>query len=147
MNQHEEDDKSHLSLTLKEMVKLKSTISSQMATISSLEYTIFMLKNYLCTFSRDKSITFKLPCYSLHKELGITFFSEPFHTSPGGYKMCIEVDHNDYGASMGTHVSISLNILDGQYDYKLPWPCYFLPFKPVCRWPPPQREVVIGCYT
>ena len=74
MNQHEEDDKSHLSLTRKEMVKLENTISSQMATISSLANTISMLKEYLCTFSRDKSITFNLPWYSLHKELGVTFF-------------------------------------------------------------------------
>ena len=122
MNQHEEDDKSHLSLTRKEMVKLENTISSQMATISSLENAISMLKEYLCTFSRDNSITFNLPWYSLRKVLGITFFSEPFHTSPGGYKMCFRVHPNGYGTGKGTHVSFFLNILKGPYDDKLPWP-------------------------
>ena len=122
VNQHEEDDKSHLSLTRKEMVKLENTISSQMATISSLENTISMLKEYLCTFSREKFITFNLPGYRLKKEDGAIFYSEPFHTSPGGYKMCVRVDPKGYGTSKGTHVSIFLRILKGPYDDKLPWP-------------------------
>ena len=130
MNRHEDDDTSHLSLTRKEMVKLENTISSQMATISSpentissLENTISMLKEYLYTFSREKSITFNLPGYSLKKEDGAMFYSAPFHTSPGGYKMCVRVHPKGYGTSKGKHVSIFLNILKGPYDDKLPWPC------------------------
>ena len=122
MNQHEEDDKSHLSLTHKEMVKLENTISSQMATISSLENTVSMLKKYLCTFSREKSITFNLPGYSLKKEECIMFYSEPFYTCPGGYKMCVRVDPNGAGDGKGTNVSVYLKILDRPYDDKLPWP-------------------------
>ena len=124
MNQHEEDDKSHLSLTHKEMVKLENTISSQMATISSLENTVSMLKKYLCTFSSEKSITFDLPGYSLKKEDAAMFYTEPFHTSPSGYKMCVRVHPKGYGTSKGIHVSIFLNILKGPYDDKLPWPFF-----------------------
>ena len=43
MNWHEEDE-SNLSLTLEGMVKLESTISYQVATLSSQEDTISMLK-------------------------------------------------------------------------------------------------------
>ena len=81
-----------------------------------------MLKEYLCTFSREKFITFNLPGYSLNKEECIFFYSEPFHTSPGGYKMCVRVDPNGASAGKGTHVSVYLKILDGPYDDKLPWP-------------------------
>ena len=122
MNQHEKDDESHLSVTLEGMVKLKRTISSQVATLSSVEDNISILKKYLCTFRREKSITFKLPWYSLNKELGQMFYSVPFHTSPGGYKMCIRVHPNGYGYSEGTHLSVFLEPLEGPYDDKLPWP-------------------------
>ena len=44
--------------------------------------------------------------YSLNKELGVMFYSDPFHTSPGGYKMCIRVHPNGYGYGKFTYVSV-----------------------------------------
>ena len=49
--------------------------------------------------------------------------SEPFYTHPGGYKMCLRVDANGYNMSVrGTHVSVFVNLMKGEYDDQLKWP-------------------------
>ena len=60
----------------------------------------------------------------MKKEDGAMFYSEPFHTSPGGYKMCVRLYPNGADDGKGTHVSIFLKILDGPYDDNLPWPFF-----------------------
>ena len=39
-------------------------------------------------------IEFIMTQYSSHKENDDEWYSPPFYTGPGGYKMCIEVDSN-----------------------------------------------------
>ena len=36
--------------------------------------------------------------------------------------MCIKVDANGWGESAGTHVSVSLRLMQGEYDSRLVWP-------------------------
>ena len=104
LEQHEKDDSFHLHLALE-------TINEQQV--------------------KKRSCTFKMPEFNRHKSSNQEWYSPPFYTHPGGYKMCIEVDANgeddanaedgnDEGA--GTHVSVYAYLMRGRNDDNLPWP-------------------------
>ena len=74
------------------------------------------------TLSEGEVIVFKLPGYASKKEKNERFYSTPFYTSPGGYRMRTNVDANGYGAGEGTHITVATEILVGRYDDQLHWP-------------------------
>ena len=74
------------------------------------------------TLSEGEAMVFKLPGYASKKEKNEIFYSPPFYTSSGGYKMCIRVDANGSGDGKGTHVSVYTELLEGRYDDQLHWP-------------------------
>ena len=74
------------------------------------------------TLSEGEAIIFKLPGYASKKEKNGIFYSPPFYTSSGGYKMCFRVDANGNGDGAGTHVSVFTKLLEGRYDDQLDWP-------------------------
>ena len=49
-------------------------------------------------------------------------YSPPYYTSTCGYKFCIRLYLNGDGTARGTHVSIFLVILRGEFDSLLKWP-------------------------
>lgn len=51
-----------------------------------------------------------------------TWYSRPFYTHYRGYKMCLAVDANGYDDGYGTHVSVFLLLMKGDFDNKLSWP-------------------------
>ena len=135
MNLHEEDDKSHVHLALEMIVKLvnttssleettsslEDTTSSLEETTSSLEDTTSMLKKNVYTLCRNKSI-FNLPGYKGKKKDDVLFYSDPFYTSSGGYKIGIKVYPNGCDIAKGTHVSLYSKLLEGPNNDSLPWP-------------------------
>ena len=50
------------------------------------------------------------------------WYSRPFYTGMGGYKMCLRVDANGYGDGKGTHISVSTYLMRGEFDSHLKWP-------------------------
>ena len=50
------------------------------------------------------------------------YLSEPFHTGPYGYKMCIELHPNGLNDGCNTHLSVFVCLLKSEYDDILPWP-------------------------
>ena len=60
--------------------------------------------------------------YSKHKRDGDIWYSPPFYTGPGGYKMCLMVFANGYGDGAGTHLSVYVYLMKGEHDDKLTWP-------------------------
>ena len=74
------------------------------------------------TLSEGEAIIFKLPGYASKKEKNEIFYSPPFYTSSGGYRMHIKVNANGAGDGEGTHVSVSTELLEGRYDNQLHWP-------------------------
>ena len=52
----------------------------------------------------------------------LSLYSQPFYTSPFGYKMCARVYLNGDGMGKGTHMSLFFVIMKGDYDALLPWP-------------------------
>ena len=53
---------------------------------------------------------------------GKVWFSPPFYTHPGGYKLCMEVYGNGHGASQGVHLSLFIRLMKGECDECLKWP-------------------------
>lgn len=70
----------------------------------------------------------KTPCkfmmydFEQHKRDGDVWLSEPFYTAPQGYKMNLSVYANGIGNGEGTHVSVFLQLLPGEFDDRLRWP-------------------------
>ena len=50
------------------------------------------------------------------------WYSPPFYTHPRGYKMCLKVDANGNGDGEGSHVSLFVYMMKGEYDDSLKWP-------------------------
>ena len=48
--------------------------------------------------------------------------SQPFYTHPNGYKMCLNVDPSGVEGGEGTHISVFLKLMRGQFDSYLSWP-------------------------
>ena len=52
----------------------------------------------------------------------LIYCSEPFYSRPGGYKMRMKVYPNGVNDHRGTHVSVYVGILRGEFDDQLCWP-------------------------
>ena len=57
--------------------------------------------------------------YSKHKKARDTWYSAPFYTTPGGYRLCIGVETRVY---FGARVYVSVHIVSGEFDSYLVWP-------------------------
>ena len=51
-----------------------------------------------------------------------SFYSPPFYTSPCGYKLCARLYPNGDGLGRGTHLSLFVVVMRGEFDSLLPWP-------------------------
>ena len=69
-----------------------------------------------------ESVVFKVQGYASKKKKNEIFFSPPFYTHPGGYRMCVLVVANGHGDAKGTHLSVFVKLLQGQCDNQLHWP-------------------------
>jgi len=57
-----------------------------------------------------------------HMQEDLKWTSPPFYSHAGGYKMCIVIFANGYGVAKGTHLSLYIGIMRGEYDDQLQWP-------------------------
>lgn len=48
--------------------------------------------------------------------------SDPFYTNRHGYKMKVKIYPNGHGTGQGTHVSVYIVLMKGEYDAILSWP-------------------------
>ena len=67
-------------------------------------------------------VEFILSDFEKHKNQDSVWISPAFYTHQRGYRMCLEVHTNGYGAGQGTHVSIYTTLMRGMYDSELKWP-------------------------
>ena len=95
LEQHENDDSFHLHLAM------ETVIEQQV---------------------KEKPCIFKMPEFEQHKSSQDFWYSPPFYTCPGGYKMCIGIDANGDSDAAGTHVSVFAYLRKGRNDDNLPWP-------------------------
>ncbi|XP_064398226.1 TNF receptor-associated factor 5-like isoform X2 [Halichondria panicea] len=109
---HENDDNVHLRIAMTTVIKIK-----KQCTLLNTQLNCSNMKNQ----SGVTSI-FKMPSFKEKKENNIEFFSDPFYTDPRGYKILINIDANGYGDNKGTHVSVWVYLMRGEYDDQLEFP-------------------------
>lgn len=56
------------------------------------------------------------------RESNLSWFSAPFYSHPKGYKMCLRVDANGTMMSRGTHASVFVHLMHGEFDEELKFP-------------------------
>ena len=50
------------------------------------------------------------------------WYSSHFYTHPNGYKMCLRVNASGHGSGKGTHLSVFVHLMKGEFDDQLKWP-------------------------
>ena len=68
------------------------------------------------------SLVWKIEAFDKHLEEIRELFSDPFYTSPQGYKMRLKLDP---GGEDGEYVGVFLQIMKGKYDNMLTWPFHY----------------------
>ena len=56
------------------------------------------------------------------KEEDKRWYSSPFYTHIGGYKMCLNIYANGWGGGKNTHIGLSVHMMKGEFDSHLQWP-------------------------
>ena len=63
-----------------------------------------------------------MPHFSRHKSDEDEWYSQPFYSAPGGYKLCLRVCAIGRNVGKGTHVSVFVHLMKGENDHQLHWP-------------------------
>ena len=74
------------------------------------------------TNSSTPPCTKTLTRYSEYKKTSSRWYSPPFYSRDKGYKLQLKVDANGDGSGKGTHLSLGVSLLMGEYDDQLHWP-------------------------
>ena len=56
------------------------------------------------------------------RQSGDHWVSHPFYTHTQGYKMCLRVTANGEGSGKGTHITVVVYLMKGEFDDQLEWP-------------------------
>ena len=110
--------------------RVEEHLSMAVQTIATLQQQMKQLAAHLKPESLAESPSlifipppaFIMTNFTQHKCAGDTWFSPPFYSHIGGYKMCLEVDANGWQDGKGTHVSVYVRLMRGEYDDDLLWP-------------------------
>ena len=107
---HESDDKIHLHSTMDTVLRLTNEIS--------------LLRSQLTTNTKSPAIShaFKVTSFSQKKSNNIVFHCTPFFTHPQGYKMVITINANGIEKNKGSHISLWVYLMKGEYDDELEFP-------------------------
>ena len=99
---NEQSIQSHLQLAMKELTIHRTMLESRTGS--------------------PQGHVFKLTSFSKLKEKRQEWYSPPFYTFPGGYKMSLRVDAGGHKDGKGTHISAYLYLMAGENDNNLEWP-------------------------
>ena len=67
-------------------------------------------------------VQFTMANFERHRREDEDWYSPPFYTHPRGYKMCVSVNPNGSSRCKGTHLSVSVHLMRGEFDDALRWP-------------------------
>ncbi|KAI5697334.1 hypothetical protein M8J75_008802 [Diaphorina citri] len=99
------------------MLLMCSLVSKQQQQISTLKSALNKV-----TLNYSGTLIWKITDYSLKCQESIELLSPSFYTSQFGYKLQVSLFLNGNGAGEGTHVSVYIKLLPGEYDALLKWP-------------------------
>jgi len=119
LEQHEGDDTFHFHLAIETVNQLRKEINEQREEIKAVKEEQKIVHDRI---TATCPCVFKLPEFSRHKSSSQGFYSPPFYTHPGGYKMCIKISANGCDDGSNTHVLVFAYLMRGRNDDNLPWP-------------------------
>jgi len=65
---------------------------------------------------------FTMSDFEQYKRDDVDWFSPPFYSHTGGYRMCLRVHANGQDRGEGTDVSVLVHLMRGEHDDHLKWP-------------------------
>ena len=80
--------------------------------------------------------------FEQHKKSNNIWYSPPFYTHLGGYRMCLRVDANGNGDGKGTHVSVFVSLMRGEFDDLLKWPFHGKVTIQLKKNDPPHHQII-----
>lgn len=106
-----------------EQSKIRQTLTPTTERLTSLESQI---RTYLST-PQNGTMIWKLPHFSQKRNDAqqnriTTYASNPFQTTPYGYKLSARIYPDGIADGKGTHLSVFIAIMKGEYDDLLAWP-------------------------
>ena len=113
----------HLQEATKQHLSLMCSLSlTQERRIADLTHQLHVLSTVT-----DGTFIWRVPGYKeqlaeAKAKLGLELTSEPFYTSRYGYKLGASLFLNGNGSGEGTHLSLYIRVLCGDYDNLLEWP-------------------------
>ena len=124
LEQHENDTVLHLPLAIETVCKQQEEIEELREEVKAVkeEQKTKVIGGNLAADQVDSYI-FKFPEFHQHcLHNNREWYSPPFYTHPGGYKMCINVDAIGCLDRTDTYVSVYAYLMKGRNDDNLPWP-------------------------
>ena len=73
-------------------------------------------------FSDVPPCQFTMMRFNYHKTEGRAWYSPPFYSEPGGYKLCLRIDPNGMLEGKESHLSVWVYVMKGKFDDSLKWP-------------------------
>ncbi len=116
-----------------EISKLNADCTRLVAENSHLTTKVFELEPLHQTFKAalplvcTRPVELSLPVLVMmdfyqHRHVDDNWYSPPVYTHNRGYKICLRVAANGDDSSTGTHVSVYVNFMKGEFDNLLKWP-------------------------
>ena len=107
----------------KENEKLKKKVAKQQQEIAKLSKEVESLTFSLSMFqSMIQPVQVTMSDFTRLRRVDSDWISMPFYSHAQGYKMCIRVHANGILGGKGTHVSVYVHLMKGEFDDHLVWP-------------------------
>ena len=121
--------KLQLSETEQDLVKARSVADSTAQLLQSMQDRVAALEEHTrpsvlryLNDCNEGGVVVRMDEFEKHRTNCEVWYSRPFYLHPKGYKMCLKVFANGANVCKGTHVSVYLTLMKGEYDEKLKWP-------------------------
>ena len=108
-----------------ELKEQNKQLKQQLAKMTQLEKQVAQLTQYLNLqqiYTPICPAVFTMTDFEQHKKDDDGWYSPPFYTHPKGYKMSVVVDANGNDDYEGTHTSVGVTLMRGEFDDQLTWP-------------------------
>ena len=113
----------HLSLLSLVVPTLQTIVEQQGDQIKQQEDQMKQMENRIKQLEKPfPPVDIIMDDFEQHKKKADIWYSPPFYTHLGGYRMCLRVDANGVGRGKGTHVSVYVHLMRGEFDDLLKWP-------------------------
>ena len=112
-----------LSLVAQEVPKLQTVVQQQGDQIKQQGDQIKQMENRIKQLEKPfPPVHMIMDDFEQHKRSNDIWYSPPFYTHLGGYRMDLSAYANGCGRGKGTHVTVHVYLMRGEFDDLLKWP-------------------------